>query len=96
MFFKRFFPYRFYLDSQKKNNKMVTSQKRLAASIKRCGVNKIWLDPNETTEIKQANSRLAIRKLLKDGLIIRKPQVIHSRDRVRTNFFFLSKSSVWL
>merc|ERR1719493_675781 len=32
-----------------------------------------------------ANSRFNIRKLIKDGLIIRKPQVIHSRDRVRKN-----------
>merc|ERR1712232_376831 len=36
-------------------------------------------------EIKMANSRFNIRKLIKDGLIIRKPQVIHSRDRVRKN-----------
>jgi len=60
-------------------------QKRLAASIKKCGVNKIWLDPNETSEISQATSRLNIRKLIKEGLIIRKPQVIHSRSRVRKN-----------
>jgi len=64
---------------------MPTSQKRLAASIKKCGVNKIWLDPNESSEIKMANSRFNVRKLIKDGLIIRKPQVIHSRDRVRKN-----------
>merc|ERR1711920_195422 len=50
-----------------------------------CGVNKIWLDPNESSEIKMANSRFNVRKLIKDGLIIRKPQVIHSRDRVRKN-----------
>merc|ERR1712232_1093709 len=36
-------------------------------------------------EIKMANSRFNIRKLIKDGLIIRKPQTIHSRDRVRKN-----------
>merc|ERR1719242_471525 len=54
-------------------------------SFKKCGINKIWLDPNEMSEISQANSRLNIRKLLKDGLIIRKPQVIHSRARVRKN-----------
>lgn len=60
-------------------------QKRLAASIKKCGVNKIWLDPNETNEIGMANSRFNIRKLIKDGLIIRKPQVIHSRSRCRKN-----------
>merc|ERR1712196_225490 len=37
------------------------------------------------SEISQANSRFNIRKLIKDGLIIRKPQVIHSRARVRKN-----------
>jgi len=64
---------------------MVKSQKRLAASIKKCGHNKIWLDPNESSEIALANSRFNVRKLIKDGLIIRRPQVIHSRARVRKN-----------
>lgn len=32
-------------------------QKRLAASVLKCGKRKIWLDPNETTEISMANSR---------------------------------------
>merc|ERR1719181_1897729 len=64
---------------------VVTSQKRLAASIKKCGINKIWLDPNEANEISMANSRFNIRKLIRDGLIIRKPQIIHSRARVRKN-----------
>lgn len=58
-------------------------QKRLAASVLKCGKRKIWLDPNETTEIANANSRQNVRKLVKDGLIIRKPQVIHSRSRVK-------------
>ena len=56
-------------------------QKRLAASVLKCGKRKIWLDPNESGEISLANSRQNIRKLVKDGLIIRKPQVIHSRAR---------------
>merc|ERR1712079_269811 len=58
-------------------------QKRLAASVLKCGKRKIWLDPNETNEIANANSRQNIRKLVKDGLIIRKPQKVHSRARVR-------------
>lgn len=41
------------------------------------------MDPNETTEIGNANSRQNVRKLVKDGLIIRKPTVIHSKSRVR-------------
>lgn len=58
-------------------------QKRLAASVLKCGKRKIWLDPNETTEISNANSRQNVRKLVKDGLIIKKPTTIHSRSRVR-------------
>merc|ERR1712167_297176 len=58
-------------------------QKRLAASVLNCGKRKIWLDPNEVNEISMANSRLNIRKLAKDGLVIKKPTKIHSRYSVR-------------
>merc|ERR1712212_828657 len=60
-------------------------QKRLASSVLRCGKKKVWLDPNETNEIANANSRQQIRKLVKDGLIIRKPVTVHSRARCRKN-----------
>ncbi|KAB7497659.1 60S ribosomal protein L19 [Armadillidium nasatum] len=59
-------------------------QKRLASSVLRCGKKKVWLDPNELGEISQANSRQNIRKLIKDGLIIKKPNNIHSRARIRS------------
>ncbi|KAG1173749.1 hypothetical protein G6F70_005612 [Rhizopus microsporus] len=52
------------------------------ASVLKCGQRKIWLDPNEVNEISNANSRANIRKLVKDGLIIRKPQISQSRFRV--------------
>nr|GEV73004.1 60S ribosomal protein L19-1 [Tanacetum cinerariifolium] len=58
-------------------------QKRLSASVLGCGKGKVWLDPNETNEISMANSRQNIRKLVKDGFIIRKPTKIHSRSRAR-------------
>merc|ERR1711903_96733 len=58
-------------------------QKRLAASVLNCGKRKIWLDPNEVNEISMANSRLNIRKLAKDGLVIKKPAKVHSRFSVR-------------
>ncbi len=60
-------------------------QKRLAASVMKCGKNKVWLDPNEINEIANANSRQNIRKLIKDGLVIKKPVAVHSRSRVREN-----------
>nr|CAJ17305.1 ribosomal protein L19e [Sphaerius sp. APV-2005] len=60
-------------------------QKRLAASVMRCGKKKVWLDPNEINEIANSNSRQNIRKLIKDGLIFKKPVAVHSRARVRKN-----------
>lgn len=59
-------------------------QKRLASSVMGCGKRKVWLDPNEINQIAGANSRQNIRGLIKDGLIIRKPEIIHSRARVHT------------
>ncbi|KAL7508630.1 hypothetical protein ACHAXN_005709 [Cyclotella atomus] len=59
-------------------------QKRLAASVLKCGKRKIWLDPNEVNEISLANSRRNVARLQKDGLIMKKPAVVHSRNRVNT------------
>ncbi|KAF5674331.1 translational activator GCN1 [Fusarium heterosporum] len=59
------------------------TQKRLASAVIGCGQRKIWLDPNEQSEISNANSRQTIRKLISDGLIIRKPTTQHSRSRAR-------------
>jgi large subunit ribosomal protein L19e len=61
----------------------LTTQKRIAAAVLDCGERKIWLDPNEVSEISNANSRQAIRKLVSDGLIIKKPNNMHSRSRTR-------------
>ena len=57
---------------------MLRLQKRLASSVLCCGKKNIWLDPNETNEITNANSCQQIWKLIKDGLIIRKPVMVHS------------------
>lgn len=65
------------------NRVNLRSQKRLAASVVGCGKRKIWLDPNEMNEISNANSRQTVRKLVSDGLIIRKPVTMHSRSRAR-------------
>lgn len=32
-------------------------QKRLAASVLKCGKKRVWIDPNETKEVALANSR---------------------------------------
>merc|ERR1712083_1098521 len=54
----------------------------MGADVLKCGRHKIWLDPNEINEISLANSRHNIARLHRDGLIIKKPVVVHSRARV--------------
>jgi large subunit ribosomal protein L19e len=61
----------------------LTTQKRLAAAVAKCGKRRIWLDPNEANELSSANSRRDIRSYLKKGLIIKKQVAMHSRFRVR-------------
>eukprot|EP00073_Rattus_norvegicus_P055699 XP_228526.5 PREDICTED: 60S ribosomal protein L19 [Rattus norvegicus] len=58
---------------------MLRLQKRLVSSVLLCGKTQVWLDPKETNEIAYANSDQQIRKLIKDGLIIRKHVTVHSR-----------------
>lgn len=47
----------------------------------KCGKRKIWLDPNETSDIGLANSRQNVRKLIKDGFIVKRPNATHSKAR---------------
>ena len=56
-------------------------QRRLAAEILRVGKGRVWMDPNEVSEIALANSRKSVRKLIKDNFIFKKKIQIHSRQR---------------
>jgi large subunit ribosomal protein L19e len=55
---------------------MLGPQKGLASSVHCCGKKKFWLGPIEINEIASANTSQQIRKLIKGGLIIRKPVTI--------------------
>ena len=60
-----------------------TLQARLAMDILGCGRKRVWIDPNEVADVANANSRKAVRKLIKEGLIIRKPVKVQTRSRWR-------------
>jgi large subunit ribosomal protein L19e len=36
---------------------MLRLQRRLAAAVLKCGQKRVWIDPNETSEVALANSR---------------------------------------
>lgn len=55
--------------------------RRLASDILKCGRNKVWFDPNELARLIGASSRMQVRGLIKDGVILKKPDVVHSRWR---------------
>ena len=56
-------------------------QKRLAASVLNCGIGRVWMDETEISTIAMANSRQQIRKLVGDGIIVRRPVAMHSSAR---------------
>ncbi len=41
----------------------------------------MWLDPNESSEIKNADSRQKVKKLVKSGFILKQPNLMHSKSR---------------
>merc|ERR1712083_1244233 len=55
----------------------------LSAKALKCGKGRVWMDPNESTEIGLAKSRRSIKKLCKDGYIVKKTIVTHSRAKAR-------------
>ncbi len=67
----------------------VKFQRRLAASILKCGEERVWMDPNALDEIKEAVTREDIKMLIKRGLIKRKK--IKGTSRVRANYIKMQK-----
>lgn len=63
----------------------LTFQKRLAAKIFKCGVNRVYLDPKAEEDIEAAISREDVRMLIKKGVIKKLDVVGNSRSRIRHN-----------
>ena len=58
-------------------------QKRIAAEVLNCGVNRVWLNRERAEEISMSITREDIRKLIHRGLIKKKPEKATSRVRAR-------------
>jgi large subunit ribosomal protein L19e len=61
----------------------LSSQKRIAASIFRCGVNRVWFDPERLSDIENAISREDLKTLITDGAIKARQKKGVSRGRAR-------------
>jgi len=61
----------------------LANQKRLAASILKVGVTRVWMDPERLEDIATAITREDLRKLVEEGVVKRKPKIGISRGRAR-------------
>jgi large subunit ribosomal protein L19e len=61
----------------------VASQKRIVASVLKCGVNRVWFDPSRISDIENAISREDLRALITEGAIKARQKKGVSRGRAR-------------
>ena len=52
----------------------LTTQKRLAASILKVGVNRVWIDPEQVEEVSRAISREGVKQLINQKAIKARPE----------------------
>lgn len=61
----------------------LSNQRTIAAHLIKAGKKRIWLNPERATDIKEAITRDDIRRLIKEGTILIKPEHGISRARAR-------------
>ncbi len=59
------------------------TQRRMAADILNVGIERVWIDPQKISEVANAVTKDDIRKLIKEGVIKKKPEKGTSRHRAR-------------
>ncbi|MGC8644762.1 MAG: 50S ribosomal protein L19e [Thermoplasmata archaeon] len=59
------------------------AQKRMAASILKVGMSRVWMDTKSIDEISEAVTRDDVRKLIKRNVIQKRPVKGNSRGRIR-------------
>lgn len=61
----------------------LTIQKKLAGQLLKCSANRIWIDPEELSEVSEAITKEDIIGLIKQGIIKKKHPQSQSRVRAR-------------
>jgi large subunit ribosomal protein L19e len=61
----------------------LTGKRKLAASLLKCGVGRVWIDPDRVEEVMDATTRADIRNLIRDGAIRKLQKRGVSRVRAR-------------
>jgi len=59
------------------------NQKRMAAEVLKCGVSRVWINPNRIADVGDAITRADIRTAIQSGSIVKLPRKGNSRGRIR-------------
>lgn len=57
------------------------NQRRMAAELLKCGVNRVWVDPTRIEDVERAITRGDVRGAISEGSIVKKPVQGISRSR---------------
>ena len=68
----------------------ITNQKKMAAQILDCGVNRIWADPRYVDQVSSAVQKSDIREMIEEGYITARP--IQGTSRVRARKLALQRA----
>jgi len=61
----------------------VTAQRRIAAALLKCGLNRVWIDPARLDDVSMAITRDDVRQLINSGVVTKRPEVGISRGRAK-------------
>ncbi len=61
----------------------LSNQRRMAAEVLKCGLNRVWMDPQRLDEVEDCITRADIRTAVASGLIKAKPKNGTSKARIR-------------
>ncbi len=61
----------------------VSAQRRIAAQIFKCGINRVWVDSTRLDDVSMAITRDDIRQLIKNGIIKKRYEIGISRARAK-------------
>jgi len=62
----------------------LSGQRRLAAEILKIGKNRVWIDPERIDDVEGAITRVEVRKLIHEKIIVSLPEKGVSRSRAKT------------
>lgn len=67
------------------------NQRRLASKLLKCGINRVWIDPDMIEEVSDAVTRADIRNLINQGIIKKKQKKGISRGRIHHRMIQIKK-----